>query len=181
MNPNTRLQTILTDTPINTVLPAIAQIHLPNWWLAGGAVRNSVWRAIFGESCALVINDFDIAFFDEIGDRSQELSAKTHLTEKFPNYKFDVKNQASFNRWRNGSRTYTSTEDGIQNWLHTATAVGIRLNIQGQWEFFTPYGLDDLFAGIIRATPANIQNPDAYNKASTFLAKCPHLKLAEEG
>ncbi|BBD59638.1 hypothetical protein NIES2109_24270 [Nostoc sp. HK-01] len=178
MNPNTHLQIILTDTPIGTVLPAIAQTNLPDWWLAGGAVRNSVWRAIFGEDCALVINDFDIAFFDEAGSRSQELSAQTSLTAKFPNYKFDVKNQASFARWRSGKRPYTSTKDGVQDWLHTATAVGVRLNTQGEWEFFTPYGLDDLFAGIIRPTPAHIHNPDAHNKASTFLAKCPHLRLA---
>jgi hypothetical protein len=178
MNTHTRLQTILTDTPIGTVLPAIAQINLPNWWLAGGAVRNSAWRAIFGEDCALVINDFDIAFFDEAGSRFQEQSAKTSLTEKFPNYKFDVKNQASFARWRTGRRPYTSTEDGIQDWLHTATAVGVRLNIQGEWEFFTPYGLDDLFAGLIRPTPAHIHNSDAHNKASTFLSNCHHLRLA---
>lgn len=178
MNTDTRLQTILTDTPIATVLPAIAQVNLPNWWLAGGAVRNSVWRAIFGENCELVINDFDIAFFDESENRSQELSAKTSLTEKFPHYQFDVKNQASFARWRPGRRPYSSTEDGVQDWLHTATAVGVRLNIQNQWEFFTPYGLDDLFAGIIRPTPAHIHNPDAHNKASTFLSKCPHLRLA---
>jgi len=34
MNSNTRLQMILADTPIDTVLPAIAQLNLPNWWLA---------------------------------------------------------------------------------------------------------------------------------------------------
>jgi len=178
MNSNTRLQTVLTDTSIGTVLPAIAQLNLPNWWLAGGAVRNSVWREIFGDTCTLVINDFDIAFFDEAGDRSQELAAKANLTEKFPNYKFDVKNQASFARWRPGRRPYISTEDGVQDWLHTATAVGVRLNSQGRWEFFTPYGLDDLFSGIIRPTPAHTDNPDAQNKASTFIAKCPTLWLA---
>jgi hypothetical protein len=34
MNSNTRLQMILADTPIDTVLPAIAQLNLPNWWNA---------------------------------------------------------------------------------------------------------------------------------------------------
>ena len=33
-------------------------------------------------------------------DRSQELTAKAILTAQFPDYKFDVKNQASFARWR---------------------------------------------------------------------------------
>ncbi len=175
MNNNTRLQSILVDTVIANVLPAIAQINLPNWWLAGGAVRNTVWHSIFGQECKLFIKDFDIAFFDEVGNRSQELAAKTSLTEKFPGEQFDVKNQASFARWRSGRRPYTSTEDGIKNWLHTATAVGVKLDKLGQWQFFTPYGLDDLFNGIIRSTPAHTHNPDAHKKACEFSSKCPDL------
>ncbi len=177
MNSNTRLQMILADTPIDIVLPAIAQLNLPNWWLAGGAVRNTVWSSIFGHECGLGIKDFDIAFFDLEGNRSEELAAKATLTEQFPDDQFDVKNQASFARWRLGSRPYTSTEDGITDWLHTATAVGVRLDTQGQWQFFTPYGLDDLFGGIIRATPAHTHSLDAHNKASGFLQKCPYLRL----
>jgi uncharacterized protein len=178
-NNYTRLQLILADSPVSEVLFTIAELQLPNWWLAGGAVRNTVWRSLFGDNCTLFIKDFDIAFFDETGNREQELTAKAYLTDLFPHHQFDVKNQASFARWRPGRRTYTSTEDGIQDWLHTATAVGVRVDTQGQWEFFTPYGLDDLFTGIIRPTPAHINNPDAHNKASGFLSKCPYLHLAE--
>ncbi|MDZ8050498.1 MAG: nucleotidyltransferase family protein [Aulosira sp. ZfuVER01] len=179
MNSNTRLQMILTDTPIGMILPAIAQLNLPDWWLAGGAVRNTVWRSIFGDDCGLVIKDFDIAFFDQKGNRSQELAAKATLTEQFPHNEFDVKNQASFARWRPGRRPYNSTEDGIKEWLHTATAVGVRLDAQRQWQFFTPYGLDDLFSGIIRTTPVHTYNPNAHQKASGFLQKCPYLQLAQ--
>ncbi len=178
MNNATRLQNILADSPISTVLPAITQLNLANWWLAGGAVRNTVWHSVFGKDCQLFIKDFDIAFFDATGERSQEIAAKAALTEQFPNYLFDVKNQASFGRWRPGRRTYTSTEDGIRDWLHTATAVGVRLDVQSQWQFFTPYGLDDLFTGIIRTTPAHTNNPDAQRKATEFLHKCPCLQLA---
>lgn len=178
MDIHTRLQIILADSPIGNVLPAISLVNLPDWWLAGGAVRNTVWRAIFGSQCQLIINDFDIAFFDLQGNRSQELAAKEILAAKFPDYQFDVKNQASFARWRPGRRPFISTEDGITEWLHTATAVGVRLDAQGKWQFFTPYGLDDLFAGIIRPTPVHIYNPKAHEKASIFLQKCPHLRLS---
>jgi hypothetical protein len=176
---NTQLKTILSNSIIATVLPAIAQLNLSNWWLAGGAVRNTVWRSLFGQKCDLFIKDFDLAFFDEAGTRDQELLAKSTLKARFPEHEFDVKNQASFGRWRAGSMTYSSTEDGIKNWLHTATAVGIRINKQGEWQFFTPYGLDDLFNGIIRPTPIHINNPDAEKKASGFLLKCPCLKLGK--
>jgi len=89
-----------------------------------------------------------------------------------------VKNQASFARWRAGRRPYSSTEDGIADWLHTATAVGVRCDRHAQWEFFIPYGLDDLFNGIIRPTPAHTQNPDAEQKAASFLQRCVSLRAA---
>jgi hypothetical protein len=174
-----RLQQILEGSAIASVLPAIAQLNLPNWWLAGGAVRNTVWQAILGEDCKLVINDFDIAFFDLAGDRAQELAAKATLSEQFPHDKFDVKNQASFARWRTGRRPYHSTEDGVADWLHTATAVGVRLDQQGQWQFFTPYGLNDLLQGIVCPTPAHVHNPDAERKAASFMELCPVLRLAD--
>ncbi|MBD2463832.1 nucleotidyltransferase family protein [Oscillatoria sp. FACHB-1407] len=178
-HPDTQaLQTILADSPVGLVLPAIASLKLPNWWLAGGAVRNTVWRSLFGDSCQLVIKDFDIAFFDAQGDREQELTAKDALTQQFPTYQFDVKNQASFARWRNGRRPYDSTEDGIADWLHTATAVGVRVDLQDHWQFFMPYGLDDLFQGVIRPTPAHYQDSAAEQKAATFLQQCPNLQLA---
>ncbi|HEY9762172.1 MAG TPA: nucleotidyltransferase family protein [Trichocoleus sp.] len=174
----TKLQAILANSPVGEVLPAIAHLELPNWWLAGGAVRNTVWRALFGESCNLVINDFDVAFFDLMGDRTQEQVAKNALTEQFPNCKFDVKNQVSFARWRTGRRTYDSTEDGVADWLHTATAVGVRVTAQGEWQFFTPYGLSDLFEGIVKPTPAHEYNPDAHRKGASFLQLCRKLRPA---
>jgi hypothetical protein len=180
MNNNTQLQIILSNSIIATVLPAIAQLDLPNWWLAGGAVRNTVWRSLFGQECDLFIKDFDIAFFDETGNREQELFAKSTLKTQFPEQEFDVKNQASFGNWRAGNMIFNSTEDGIINWLHTATAVGVRMTKQGEWQFFTPYGLDDLFKGIIRPTPIHIHNPDADQKAAVFLQKCSCLRLGKD-
>jgi hypothetical protein len=177
MDYQTRLQTILSHSIIAAVLPKIAQLNLPNWWLAGGAVRNTVWCHLFGEECQLFIKDFDIAFFDLQGTREQEQQAKSILTAQFPNHEFDVKNQASFCRWRAGRMTYHSTEDGIKDWLHTATAVGVSMNQKGEWQFFTPYGLDDLFNGIVRPTPTHINDIIAENKASGFMQKCPALKL----
>jgi len=49
MDSATRLQKILVDSPIGVVSPAIALLNLPDWWLAGGAVRNTVWRSLFGK------------------------------------------------------------------------------------------------------------------------------------
>ena len=48
MDSATRLQKILVDSPIGIVSPAIALLNLPDWWLADGAVRNTV-EAIKGQ------------------------------------------------------------------------------------------------------------------------------------
>jgi hypothetical protein len=48
MNSAPHLQAILVDSPVGVVLPAIPFLNLPDWWLAGGAVRNTVWQSLFG-------------------------------------------------------------------------------------------------------------------------------------
>ncbi|MEP0771392.1 nucleotidyltransferase family protein [Trichocoleus sp. ST-U1] len=30
-------------------------MNLPNWWLAGGAVRNTVWRSLFANDYLLFL------------------------------------------------------------------------------------------------------------------------------
>ncbi len=67
---------ILSKTIVAEVLPAIAKLSLPDWWLAGGAVRNTIWQAIYPDDCRLTIKDFDIVFFDPQGDSNQEIAAK---------------------------------------------------------------------------------------------------------
>jgi hypothetical protein len=160
-------------------LKAIRQCNLPDWWLAGGAVRNTVWKKLYGEKCSLEIKDFDIAFFDRHTNREVEARARAALNEQFPELIFDVKNQASFGVWRDWHFVFESTEDGIAHWLHTATAVGVRLDSEDRLEIFAPYGLADLFTGFIRTTPYNEMTEAADKKAQSFMTACPRLKLID--
>jgi hypothetical protein len=179
MDSESEIRFILSNSIIARVLPVIAAARLPDWWLAGGAVRNTVWNHLFGHECNLKINDFDVAFFAPSGDREQELNAKSLMEAKFPGYKFDVKNQASFAVWRPGRRTFSSCEDGIGSWLHTATAVGVRLEDNDDYSVLAPYGLTDLFEGIVRPTPEHIGGASARDKGQTFIESCSRLKLAD--
>jgi len=173
------LRAIFATEEFLPVLRAIRALKLPDWWLAGGAVRNTVWRTLFPEDCALTIKDFDIAFFDKNGTRENEIAAREILLKEFPHLIFDVKNQASFGVWRPWHFTFESAGDGIAHWLHTATAVGIRLNDADEIEIFAPYGLTDLFGGVIRPTWHNADAEAAELKKMDFLKKCPRLVTAE--
>ena len=171
-----KLKNIFANSEIMPVLRLIKDANLPDWWLAGGAVRNTVWRHLFPDQCTLSIKDFDVVFFDKNGDKEGEKLAKDWLCEQFPFVEFDVKNQASFGVWRDWHFTFSSTEDGISHWLHTATAVGIKVDDEDEISVLAPYGLSDLFAGIVRPTAHCEKAKAAELKGQEFISKCPALK-----
>ena len=172
-----KLKRIFFKSELMPVLQLIKGTNLPDWWLAGGAVRNTVWRHLFPEQCTLTIKDFDVAFFDPDGTRDGEKQVKERLSLLLPFVDFDIKNQASFGVWRDWHFTFTSTEDGIRHWLHTATAVGIKIDEDDELAVFAPYGLSDLFNGIIRPTHYNDTSEAAKIKEQEYLSKCPALKI----
>jgi hypothetical protein len=175
-----RLRGMLTDQPeFISILKAIMDLGLPDCWLAAGAVRNTVWRRLFGEECELGINDFDVVFFDVGTEREAEVRAREALNEQFPNLVFDVKNQAGFGNWRPWRYQFTSAIDGVAHFLHTATAIAIRVNDGGEIERNAPYGLADLFAGILRATPFWAGHEDADAKAAHLMSKCSRLRKVD--
>jgi hypothetical protein len=173
-----KLKNIFANSEIMPVLRLIRDANLPDWWLAGGAVRNTVWRHLFPDQCTLSIKDFDVAFFDKTGDRESEKQSKAWLSNQLPFVEFDIKNQASFGVWRDWHFTFSSTEDGIRHWLHTATAVGIKVDDDDEISVLAPYGLSDLFAGIVRPTPYCAAARAAEEKGREFTSKCPALKTS---
>lgn len=153
----------------------IRALDLPDWWVAGGAIRTTVWKHLFKDECHLKIKDLDVIFFDATTARETELSAKEKLSSIYSDWLFDVKNQSSFGVWRQWPWKFTDTVDGIAHFLHTATAVGVKLNKQGAIEIAQPYGLEDLFAGIIRQTPFRQDDSAARTKQLEYMSGCKNL------
>lgn len=174
-----KLRSIVTGSILFEVVKAMKELDQPDIWLAGGAVRNTVWLELYGAECKLRIKDFDIAFFDKHSGREREAEMKSFLSSQLPGLEFDVKNQASFAVWRKGRFPFESTTDGISNWLLTTAAVGVALNEHGELDVLAPYGLYDLFNGIVRPTPRQVDNPDAELKKQELLSKCSMLKGAD--
>lgn len=69
-----------------------------------------------------------------------------------PGLSWSVINQARMSR-RNGDAPYQSATDAMNYWPETATAIAVRLTDQEEIEIAAPFGLEDLFAGVIRPTP----------------------------
>ncbi len=175
LEPEERLRQIIRDCEWFETLYSIRDLDLPDCWLAGGAIRNTVWQNIYGNDCKLKIKDLDVLFFDLDTERPFERSKKAFLESLHGQWVFDVKNQSSFGHWRDWHFSFSNSKDGIKHFLHTATAIGVRLSKDESIEIYAPYGLDDLFTGRLKRTPFCHTEDSAITREADFLEKCPLL------
>lgn len=168
------------------LLQIIDKLKLPNAYVGGGAVVQTVWNYIYGKEFNYGIDDYDIVYFDdkdlsEQGENKVILNIKDYLGDL--NLKVDVKNEARVhlwyeNRFNKKIKPYISTEDAISTWPTTATAIGAKLE-KGKIKVFAPFGLNDLYNGIIRPNKALISKEIYDEKASKWHKKWPETKIIE--
>ena len=152
---------------VGECLQRLASLDLPNWYLGGGCIAQTVWNVAHSYPAATGIDDFDIAYFD--ADRSaraenEVVACVCDLLSDLP-VRPDVKNQARVHLWyasRFGYeiRPYSSCEDALATWPTTAAAIGIR-RVDGALLVEAPFGIDDLFDLVVRPNRAQI-TPEIY-------------------
>tara|TARA_Y100000310_G_C20470934_1_gene709987 strand:- start:117 stop:662 length:546 start_codon:yes stop_codon:yes gene_type:complete len=142
---------IKKDPRLKRILPAVRELELPNWFIGGGAIRNTVWDKLHGIETPF--NDIDVVYFDE-DDVLREIEDfyEKRLAAELP-YQFDVNNQARVHSWLYAGKVLISTEDGIASWTEKATCVGVRLEYDDTITISAPHKLDDLFDLIVRPGP----------------------------
>ncbi|MEI9950199.1 MAG: nucleotidyltransferase family protein [Pseudomonadota bacterium] len=171
-----RLERIVRGTPwLFTVLETIHSLELPDGYLAAGAIRNTVWDALHGSTSLQPVGDLDVIYFSPANISND---AEDTLRAAFPQYEWEVTNQASVHHWQSRAAgydipAYDSIAKAMASWPETATAVGVRLGERGAMEIIAPHGLVDLFALTVRPSPA-ASDPSAY--ASRLRQKAWHLR-----
>jgi hypothetical protein len=136
------------------ILSIVQARRLPDCWVGAGFVRNAVWDALAGRPPAPVSEDIDVVWFDPARcDAASDRRIERDLAARDPGLRWSVKNQHRMHI-RNADAPYRCCEDALRHWPETATAVAVRLAHGGRIEVLAPFGLQDLFAGIVRPTPA---------------------------
>lgn len=188
-NPYSELRRLLrADAWLLEILRVVRILSLPDWAVAGGAVRDRVWDALHDRRPSPP-KDVDVVYFDPSDlERSREREAESLLSERRPDVEWDVKNQAAVHLWfeeRFGVPIprASSTEDGLSRWVETATCVGVRLEDDDSLTVLAPLGLDDLLT--LRLRP-NERNPDPgrfgeHLEVKAFLERWDRLRLVEDG
>ena len=154
INRELQIITWLREEPLHLrALMQASELGLNDAWLAAGFVRNLVWDRLHGYENATPLNDIDVVYFNsencsaEADERYEQL-----LQEKSPDLPWSVKNQARMHE-RHGHRPYTSSAQAMSYWVEVETAIGARINTDGQIELNAPLGLDALFNFSITPNP----------------------------
>lgn len=166
------------------VLNQLPQLRMADWYVAGGAIVQTIWNHLHGFEPNFGIKDFDVVYFDpdlsyEAEDvfiqRGKQFFADSHC-------EVEIRNQARVHLWYQTKfkieiPPYTCVEHAMSSWLSTAACVGVRLDENNELEVFCPYGLSDVFGMIIRPNRI-IYNRQAHydSKAEQWCQKWPLLK-----
>jgi hypothetical protein len=169
--------------PVNAeILRRLPALGLEQAYLVAGCVYQAVWNRQAGLLPGSRIKDYDIFYFDG-SDLSYEAEDAVirRAAALFADLEAEIelKNQARVHLWypeRFGAAypQLTSTRDGIDRYLVACTCVGIEAETL---EVYAPYGLEELWAGILRPNPVNLQIERFREKAASYQARWPWLQI----
>ncbi|WP_214817173.1 nucleotidyltransferase family protein [Exiguobacterium sp. s59] len=171
------------DAELMKHLRTVATLHLPDWWICAGYIRAKIWDHLHGYDTPTQTDDVDVIYFDPTQpEESIEKEIEQTLYQLNPNVPWSVKNQARMHHV-NHLPPYTSSMDALAHFPETVTAIGVRLNSNGDFIFAAPYGIQDLLSLQVKPTPlfeANSSKHSIYLKRmaqKNWPAQWPNVKL----
>lgn len=183
-----RLEEILrADAGLMALLEALRALDLPQWRIVAGAVYQTVWNALTGRPRGTGIRDVDIFYFDDadIGwDAEDAVIRRAASAIPAPPYPLEVRNQARVHLWfadRFGvpHLPIASVDASLEGFAAIAHAVGVRLEADGRLDIAAPFGLDDMFAMVLRHNPANRTPASFMEKARRMQGVWPEITIID--
>lgn len=151
-----------------------------NYYVGAGCINQTIFNYYHRYASDYGINDYDIVYFDN--DTSYEaedvIIKEIEALVKDIEVKVDIKNQARVHLWCSGKSPVSSVEEAISRWCSTVTCIGVRLE-KGKFKVFAPYGLNDVFAMIIRPVKFEFPKESYYERAEKWQKKWPKLEIKE--
>jgi len=175
-NPNNRV-----------ILERLPGLGLPDAWLVAGCLFQTVWNLQAGRSPAAGIKDYDLFYFDatDLSEQAESaVSARVDACFGDLGIVVEAKNQARVHTWYPQwfGRSYpalTSARAGIDRFLVPCTCVGLRDASGAPTSMYAPYGLDDLYRGVLRPNAVCDHRALFRAKAKSYCERWAWLQIVE--
>lgn len=176
---------LLENATLTEVLARAATMDLPDWYLVAGCLYQTVWNVVTGQPAEAGILDYDLVYFDDSDlswDAEDEvIQSGTTLFAGLP-APVQIRNQARVHLWYERKfgkpcPPHTSTEAAIDTFEATTASLGVRLEPDGRWRVYAPYGLSDVFDLVVRPNPV-LATRDVYEaKTNRWKKQWPTLTV----
>jgi uncharacterized protein len=176
---------VRADAHLMRLLVTARELALPQWRVVAGCIYQTVWNVLTARPHGTGINDYDFIYFDPT-DLSEECENETEqrVRRALPDFPapIEVRNQARVHLWFEGYFEIPypplgSPEEAIRRYASATHAVGIRLERDERFDIFAPFGLEDIFAMVIRPNHALPNKATHERKASRAKAVWPELTV----
>jgi uncharacterized protein len=177
---------LVLQNPINaTLIRHLPRLELSDAWLVAGCLFQTVWNLRSNRSPTEGIKDYDVFYYDgedlswDAEDRKIQ-RARHALGDLAANV--ELRNQARVHLWYGerfgpGYPPLRSSRDGVNRFLIDCTRVAIRIENTAACELYAPCGLVDLYRGILRPNPLNPRPKLFLEKAESYRARWPWLRV----
>ncbi len=159
-----RLEEILRENEdAQRILRRAPALQMSNWYLGAGGISQTVWNMLHGFDPRHGIKDYDLVYYDarDLSFKGEDdfIQKAKALFHDIP-VPVEVRNEARVHLWypqRFGYeiRPHQTVEDAISTFPATATCIGVKYH-NGRFRVYAPFGLDDLFAMIVRPNKAQL-------------------------
>lgn len=175
----------LSDPANAAILQRLPALGLADCWLVAGCLFGPVWDARSGAAPGSHTRDYDIFYWDADTSWEAEDAVIGRARELFADLgvEIEVRNQARVPLWfeRHFGSPYPASSgcaENIGRFIVACTCLGLRPEAGGGLRLHAPFGLEDLFDGILRPNPAN-PTPDRFAaKCASYRARWPLLEVA---
>lgn len=157
MTSNELFSVVMQHRELMELLEVIADLPLPDCWLAAGTIRNLIWNHLADRETILE-TDLDVVFFAPEWSETETQRLEKWLQSTYPSYCWELKNQADMHRHSPNTAPYQCTSDAISKYPERCTAIAVRY-IHGKLELLAPYGLTDIANFVVRPTPHFLADP----------------------
>lgn len=185
---NQFIKIINKNKELMEVLNYISDMNFPNFYIAAGALFQTIWNYYDNKPLNFNIKDIDVIYYDKNNiTKESEKANEDKVIEYFKkknNYKFDVKNEARMHLWKKAKENvdidqYKNSENAIDQWIATVHAIGIT-KMNGEIRVYAPYGLSDIFSRTIRPIYHKGNTRELYiNKVKKWQERFENLKIIE--